>query len=107
MLTNLRTSNSPLLRVHVAAVGFEVDRIVMPAIRMKADRVWLLAHSRPGEDKGILFRESIEDHLKRSNIECIQMLADRTDLFDTLRALSSIIMQEKKNAIYVNVSVGS
>src|SRR6188472_2792523 len=44
-VTNLSnmTITSPglidMLRVHIAAVGFEVDRIVLPAIRNKADRV--------------------------------------------------------------------
>jgi len=32
------------LRIHVAPVGFEVDRIVIPAVRMKADKVWLVVH---------------------------------------------------------------
>ena len=32
------------LRVHIAPVAFEVDRIVIPAVRMKADKVWLVAH---------------------------------------------------------------
>ena len=27
-----------VLRIHIAPVGFEVDRIVVPAIDMKADR---------------------------------------------------------------------
>jgi len=28
------------LRVHIAPVGFEVDRIVIPAKNLKADKVW-------------------------------------------------------------------
>ena len=32
------------LRVHIAPVGFEIDRIVIPIKKMKADRVWLLVH---------------------------------------------------------------
>ncbi len=101
------TTKTPVLRVHIAAIGFEVDRIVKPAIDWKADRVWLLVHSRPGEDEGIPFREKIETALKNARIEYKHIDADRTDLFDTLRALSSIIMLEKNNLIYVNVSVGS
>ena len=31
------------LRVHIAAVGFEIDRVVIPAVKMKADLVYLLA----------------------------------------------------------------
>lgn len=91
----------------MAAVGFEVDQIVRPAIDWKADRVWLITHTRPGEDKGIPFRESIKAALKKARIECQHAEADRTDLFDTLRALNEIIMVEKNNLVYVNVSVGS
>ena len=58
-------------------------------------------------DNGIPFRETIEAALKGARIEYKHLDADRTDLFDTLRALSSIIMAEKNNLIYVNVSVGS
>lgn len=110
---NLLTKKSPisdvstLLRVHIAAIGFEVDRIVLPAIRMKADRIWLLVHSRPAEDRGRSFRDEIETAFKEARIEVRVIDADRTDLFDMLRALSTIIMAEKNNAIYVNVSVGS
>ena len=100
-------AKSPVYRVHVAAVGFEVDRIVKPVIDWKADRVWLIVHSKPFEDQGIPFRETIEQALKKAKIEYKHIDADRTDLFDTLRALSSIIMAEKNNLIYVNVSVGS
>lgn len=106
MLTK-KSDVSTLLRVHVAPIGFEVDRIVLPALRMKADRVWLLVHSKPSEDKGQPFRAEIESAFKEARIEVRVIDADRTDLFDMLRALSTIIMAEKNNAIYMNVSVGS
>ena len=96
-----------MLRVHVAPVGFEVDRIVIPAIQMKADRVWLITHNNPSVDKGHQFVTSIRDKLKQARIECLQTEADRTELFDTLRALRIIILKEKGNSILVNVSVGS
>jgi len=96
-----------MLRVHVAPVGFEVDRIVIPAIQMKADRVWLITHNNPSVDKGHQFVASIRDKLKQARIECLQTEADRTELFDTLRTLRIIILKEKGNSILVNVSVGS
>lgn len=89
------------LRIHIAPVGFEVDRIVMPAIKKKADRVWLITHNGQHEDKGNPFVESIEKKLKAENIQCRQAPADRIDLFDILRALRSIILQEKGNYILV------
>ena len=96
-----------MLRVHIAAVGFEVDRIVLPAIKNKADRVWLLTHSGMDKDKGDVFVSLIKEKLRTAGIDCQQSTADRTDLFDILRALRSIILKEKENSILVNVSVGS
>lgn len=96
-----------ILRVHVAPVGFEVDRIVLPAINMKADRVWLIVHAGAKADKGDKFVKAIESNLKDARIECLKASADRIDLFDILRALRTIILKEKGNSILVNVSVGS
>jgi uncharacterized protein DUF6293 len=96
-----------ILRVHVAPVGFEIDRIVLPAINMKADRVWLIVHAGSHADKGDQFVTAIESKLKDARIECLQASADRIDLFDILRALRTIILKEKGNSILVNVSVGS
>jgi len=108
MLTGNRRSLIDTLRVHIAPVGFEVDRIVLPAVRKKADRVWLITDkSSPQEDKGSPYAESIAKKLKESHIECLQASADRIDLFDILRALRTIIFHEKGNHILVNVSVGS
>lgn len=95
------------LRVHVSPVGFEVDRIVLPAIRMKADRVWLIVHSNSLEDKGIHFLRSIKSEFEKNKIEFKEERADRTDLFDTLRAFRSILAKENGNNVLVNVSAGS
>ena len=97
LLTNNKHNLIDTLRVHIAPVGFEVDRIVLPAIRKKADRVWLIT-DKPShqEDKGSPYAESIVKKLKASNIDCQQASADRIDLFDILRALRIIIMQRKE-----------
>jgi Family of unknown function (DUF6293) len=96
-----------ILRVHVAPVGFEIDRIVLPAIKMRADRVWLITNNEPHADKGDKFVKSIQSKLKDARIDCLQAQADRIDLFDILRALRTIVLKEKGNSILVNVSVGS
>jgi Family of unknown function (DUF6293) len=74
---------------------------------MKADKVWLLNHSKPEEDKGNPFIAQVERKLKGSNIECKKSQANRTDLFDILSAFHRIVLEEKSNSILVNVSVGS
>ena len=74
---------------------------------MKADKVWLITHSNTSDDKGRQFVTSIREKLKQERIECLQMEADRTELFDTLRTLRIIILREKGNSVLVSVSVGS
>lgn len=98
-------SKFSILRVHLSPVGFEVDRIVLPVIQLKADKLWLITH--PHDDKGSSFTRKIKDKLKQHSIECLEESANRKDLFDTLRALRSIIFKEKNNNIMVNVSTGS
>lgn len=96
-----------MLRVHIAPVGFDVDRIVLPAVKMKADRVWLITQDRSSGDKGAKFIKLIQTRLNEARIQCLQEEADRIELFDILRALRIIILKEKGNSILVNVSVGS
>jgi hypothetical protein len=88
-------------------VGFEVDRVVLPVITLKADRLWLITHSKSYDDKGSIFITKIKQKLKEHKIECLEEAADRKDLFDTLRAIRTIIFNEKGNIIMVNTSTGS
>ena len=59
------------LRVHIAPVGFEIDRIVIPAKSMKADKVWLLIHDNPSEDKAGPFVEKIKKQLSKEKINVV------------------------------------
>lgn len=98
------------LRVHIAPLGFEVDRIVLPAIRLRADAVWLLVHSNRSEDKAEPFEAEIRERLGREGIEVRAEYADRKNLFGMLRAVRGIIAGGAEgggNDIYVNVSSGS
>ena len=74
-------SNIVNLRVHVAPVGFEIDRIAIPAKQMKADRVWLLMHAEPSKDKAQAFMEKIKTQLKKEKIEVQIAHSNRFDLF--------------------------
>jgi len=95
------------MRVHIAPIGFEIDRIVIPAVKERADKVWLLIHEIPAEDKAITYREKVEKELKKKNIKCEIAKADRNDLFKMIKAIKEIILKEKENDIYVNVASGS
>ncbi len=95
------------LRVHVAPVGFEVDRVVIPAVEMKADKVWLLVHENPSEDKATPFVEKVKKGLRKEEIQVEVGFHNRLDLFQIIRSVKEIIRQEEGNTIYVNLSSGS
>ncbi len=95
------------LRVHLAPVGFEIDRIVLSAKKRKADRVWLLVHENRSEDKARPFIEKIKKLLKKENIEVIIAYHDRLSLFKIIKSIKEIIEKEKGNSIYVNLASGS
>ena len=95
------------LRIHIAPVAFEVDRIVISAVRMKADKVWLIAHDNVTGDKSLKYRQKIEKLLKKKGIKTEVTYANRLRLFPIIKAVTEIIFKERKNDIYVNVATGS
>ncbi|MDP6772605.1 MAG: DUF6293 family protein, partial [Anaerolineales bacterium] len=95
------------LRVHIAPVGFEIDRIVLPAVEMKADKVWLVVHDNVGEDKSSKYRDKIEMLLAKKGIKTEIAYANRLRLFPIIKAVTEIIFKERKNDIYINVATGS
>ena len=83
--------NTLKLRVHIAPVGFEIDRIVIPARKMRADKVWLIAHSNLSQDKARPFLEKIRKTLEKRDIEVKEINADRYRLFDIVKIVKEVI----------------
>ena len=100
-------ANLANLRVHIAPVGFEIDRIVIPAKKMKADKVWLMIHENPSEDKARPFTEKIQNILKKEKIKVELERHNRLDLFKIIKSIKDIVSKEKGNDIYVNLAAGS
>ena len=95
------------LRVHIAPVGFEIDRIAITAKQMKADRVWLLMHGDPAKDRAQGYMEKIRSQLKKEKIEVHVEYTDRFSLFKILKSVRDITEKEKDNDIFINCSSGS
>ena len=53
-------------RVHIAPVGFEIDRVVVPAAKMKADLVYLVVDRNIATDKSTKFQSEIIKKLKKN-----------------------------------------
>lgn len=97
----------PNLRVHIAPVGYEIDRIVMPAKKLRADKVILLVHDNPSEDKATKFYDKISTQLKKLNIEVSIEYHNRVSLFQIIKTVKKLIKAESGNFISVNLASGS
>lgn len=94
-------------RVHVAPVGYEIDRIVMPARELKAERVWLLVHDKPNEDRATGIIERVAGALEGEGIAVVREPHDRRSLFGIIRAIRHILEREEGNDVFVNLASGS
>lgn len=102
VMTNLAT-----FRVHIAPLGFEIDRITIPLKQTKADKLWLLAHDNRSSDLSGPYLEKIKKECKKLGVEVKVAYSDRLNLFQTIKSIKDVINQEKNNYIYVNVASGS
>ncbi|MGY5151886.1 MAG: HFX_2341 family transcriptional regulator domain-containing protein [Candidatus Nitrosopumilus sp. bin_6a] len=101
-MTNLAT-----FRVHIAPLGFEVDRITIPLKQTKADKLWLLAHDNRSDDLSAPYLEKIKKECKKLGVEVKIAYSDRLSIFKAIKSIKDIIEEEKNNYIYVNVASGS
>jgi hypothetical protein len=94
-------------RVHIAPLGFEIDRIIIPLKETKADKLWLLVHEKTSEDKSGPYLEKIKKECKKLKVELKISFADRLSMFKIIKSVKEIISEEKNNYIYINVASGS
>ena len=94
-------------RVHIAPLGFEIDRIILPLKETKADKLWLLVHEKTAEDKSGPYLDQIKKQCKKMKIDLEISYADRLSIFKVIKTVKEIISKEKNNYIYVNVASGS
>ena len=106
---------APHSRVHIAPVGFEVERILEPIERERADRVYLV--TRTEKDAAAPFVAEVERRLGQLPWP-VDVRIVRTDLWDVFRALASyrgIFTLERRTdrhatnvlPLRVNVSTGT
>ena len=94
-------------RIHIAPVGFEIDRVVLPAKMDKADKVFLMVHSNRSEDKATKYTAEIEKRLKRLKIETEQVTADLWNIEEITRVTRDLILANSDCNIAINLASGS
>ena len=86
-------------------MGFEYDRIILPLLALKADKVWLLVDEEDNESNHYL--KNVEDRLKKERIGYEKEKCNIRDFYNIMKVMRKIIEKEKKNNVSVNVSSGS
>jgi len=95
------------LRIHIAPVGFEIDRIVIPAVKLKADLVYLIVHDNLSDDKAQRYHLEVQKQLKKKKIKTKTVYANRFRLFGIIRVIKEVIQNHRKDEFFVNVASGS
>ena len=94
-------------RIQIAPVGFEVDRVVIPAIREKAEKVYLMVHKDRSKDKATKYAAAIQRKLKAASIETELVYCDWENIEEITRVARDLILQESENEIAINLASGS
>lgn len=92
------------LRVHIAGQGFEVRRIVEPALSMRADRVYLLTDPPKGKLKS--YHDRVLRQLKAAGIEALVRHCAVWDPNAVVGEMGGIAEVERRNHVYVNLGTG-
>lgn len=92
------------LRIHIAGQGFEVRRIVDPAVEMRADRVYLLTD--PPKAKLKPYHERVLKRLKAAGIETLVRHCEVWDPNAVVGEMGRIAVEERGNHLYVNLGTG-
>ena len=94
-------------RIQIAPVGFEVDRVVLPAIREKAEKVYLMVHKDRSKDKATKYAAAIQRKLKAKNIETELVYCDWENIEEITRVARDLILKESSNEVAINLASGS
>lgn len=94
------------LRIHIAPVGFEIDRIVLPVKMMKAEKVILIENDSV-IDQGGKFYTEVKKELAKVNIEVEVERRSIFNLESNMNLFTDLINRYKDNQISINISSGS
>jgi hypothetical protein len=92
------------LRIHVAGQGYEVQRIVRPALEMRADRVYLLTDPPKRELRA--YHDRVLKRLREANVEARVRLCEVWDPNAVVGEMGRIAAEESGNHVYVNLGTG-
>jgi len=92
-------------RVHLMPVGYENDRIVLPAQRFRADRVVLLAYEDETDHPS--YEQAVRERLEEAGIDHETVRCDIFDFYDCIGTVAELATRFADHEVYVNLASGS
>jgi hypothetical protein len=92
-------------RVHLMPVGYENDRIVLSAERLRADRVVLLRYV--DETAHPSYVETVRERLDDRGIDHETVACDIFDFYDSIGTVAELATRFADHEVYVNLASGS
>ena len=96
--------------IQIAPVGFEIDRVVIPAKKEKAEKVYLMVHKNITEANYAVHKKYytlIQKKLKAAKIETELVYCDWKNIEEITRVARDLILKEADNEIAINLASGS
>ena len=97
-------------RIQIAPVGFEIDRVVLPAKKLKAEKVYMIVSKDHTERDYAIHKKYftlIQEKLKAAKIETELVEVDRHNIEEITRVARDLILKEADNEIAINLASGS
>ena len=97
-------------RIQIAPVGFEIDRVVIPAKKEKAEKVYLIVSKNTTEENYSIhtkYYTEIQKKLKSAKIETELVYCDWQNVEEITRVARDLILKEAGSEIAINLASGS
>jgi hypothetical protein len=95
-------------RVHLIPMGYEKDRITVPALEYNADEAILLEPST--DEKGVhrpAYHDNIRDMLQEGGVDVETVECDIFNLYESLGTVAQLANEFSEHHVYVNLASGS
>jgi len=92
-------------RVHLIPVGYENDRIVLPAVRLRADRVVLLRYEDETDHPSYV--ETVRERFVEEGIDHETVPCNIFDFYDSIGTVAELSTRFADHEVYVNLASGS
>lgn len=92
-------------RVQIAPLGYERDRVFLPATRLNADRLYLLVE--PDTYTTVSYHETLRDDLESEGIEVEDHEVSLHDVYDVMGVTTTVAAKHADDEVLVNISSGT